>query len=532
MVGMSAPPGARAQSYAELATDYSGAFYVDTTYPAWTDSSGNTYDPWSKALMISLDLGGHAGRYRGFATASYLTTPTETEHLAQPINGQSTCTFTYSVDQSQPLRPVMTVTGGVNASLSLSYQEKVQDSCLPDANLPDSTLSFSWRPQGVLLPKTALFFAQSHPLVYDFRSDPTTTQFPAGPSTGPSTVTTSGDLYIGGFWTKAKAVTKDEQQRLLEQQYRAALDDCETQTLYALASPLLRAFSPYISQSECEETARLIFWDNEGRIDPPDRNYNAVALPGVAPSIPPARACARLSGAERRRCASVAAAMQRYAGAVAAAANIEAVVVTTLNRGNTATAAGAQAGAQLQQTVLLAYAVERQAAMKATRAAAVALKRSLAAAGLRATWTAGRARRAMAALRAGRLPGNVLAALRAAGISRAAIAKAMRAALGKARPQAGSLSATLVPPQPPALIPVRHMIFGPAQLVSVVEGLAQGGTLTSAQSEQLLADVSGAEGAASRSAKAAALARLRSDLADLPTQARTFMRAALQQLGP
>jgi hypothetical protein len=313
---------------------------------------------------------------------------------------------------------------------------------------------------------------------------------------------------------------------------RVALDECES--IVALSrmevGPLIlaRAFLPH-NPATCAADSNAAYEAEVAKLDPPDHNFHAVALPGMI-SVPGVQSSCRTVGRPLlRSCLALAAAFSAYDVAVEHAASLQAAANKALNRGNTATAAGDGAGVDLQSLTLIAFISEQATADRAVSAAGRTLARALHKAGLDIRQSPAQAALQARLLGQAKLPGAVLRFFAKIGIAKAELRNVLSQLLIGFKPTASRLTASLATPRPAINVPASDLAITTDGLAQLVRGLVNGGGLTATQGATLYSDATHLA-AATAAARRTALNQLKADARRARPAAAQFLTAAIGEL--
>jgi hypothetical protein len=312
-----------------------------------------------------------------------------------------------------------------------------------------------------------------------------------------------------------------------------AIDRCdpyrELRASYRGPLILARALLPAIDFG-CLVDAQSAYRTELAKIDPADSNFNAVALPATV-SLPAGRtACGNVGRSLVRRCATFLNAFHAYDISVGQQASIQAAADTTLNRSNTATAAGDQAGIELQALALGVYISEQMSADRAVSAAGRTLARAMHKAGVDIRLSSAQAAREARLLGQAKLPSAVLRVFGKLGITKAQLRSVFSQLLAGFKPTASRLTQTLAAPPPNVNIPASDLALTTDGFSLLVRGLVSGGGLSAAQAAGLNADATRVANASTPADRSAAVNQLKADAGRTRAAAASFLAAAIGEL--
>ncbi len=501
-------------------SSYNGTLQVQRTYQAYFQPSGsvlgesNETVTFANAVFVPAASGGYTLQD---AAVTYTRSP-QTEAF-----GGSDCTLTWSQDTSSP--PTGTITDGSNGwEAKLTVHILATDSGAPScAGGPEKGLE-SW-----FIPLSAQRLNNGVPLSL---SADGTQQYPASGSFAPMTDEDSGTLYANSVeWGKLKIDVKRQAAARLQQELDRAIAACDQKDARAQAYPITYyVFGGYSGVADCVRQVENEFRQKQMELDPPSPQVTSIALPGISSQSPGATPCGKGVKARISACRRVVAALRSYDTALAAVNGIDAAASTTLDRGNTAQAAGDSTDVQLQTAALTVYGALAHSAGAIADANARALASALASARVRLT-VSGRGASVVAhQIMSAKLPSAVLRGLAADGIGGAALRAVLSKLAGGIRIGPLTLASTLRASTDPPALPSADLVLTPPELSQLIGGLVQSGAVDANDASRMQSALTAYETSTTSAASASALAGLHGDIAGLRGSAGTFLGTALTLL--
>lgn len=424
-LGYAAPAAASA---APIPNVFGGELSFDTHYDAYTDAAGTRYDPWEVNLQLTdvVYTISSGSTYQVLkAQAAYVGTPTEVAHTQ---NG-TTCTTTYSIDSARPVTGSVSLNADGGATVSVTVPKIVDQDhapCYFGTSKASDTYTLTFAAAGV-------YKLRNSGMIYKIAQSGTSDS-PGGAYNAPSHQTESLTLFAELDWGRLKDEEKTEAKSLAKSIYQDTLGNCAEYQMSGVGM-LMNMFGR--GEAACRDGAALTYENALKQIDPPDPNFDSVALPAPAsaPAVTPG--CGRHSVVSPRRCRRIVAADRNYLTALVRELAVAQAIVTTLNRGNTAQASGSDSGEQLQALALAVYTSEERHADDALTAAGRRLASTLRQAHLNLVLGAKQTRKAGLQLLDGKLPPGVLGTT---GVGKGTFTSTLSAALGA--PKVGPLRLT------------------------------------------------------------------------------------------
>lgn len=274
---------------------------------------------------------------------------------------------------------------------------------------------------------------------------------------------------------------------------------------------------------DCAAAERQTAINETIRSDPPDHRFREVVLPQPITAPPAHNRCRRLGGRRARRCLAVAVALQRNTAAELNLGSVLQAEYVALNRLNTAAAGGDLQDEGRQGWALGVLLAEDTQATVALNSASKLLANALTRAHMNVLLSAKQVAQDARLLARGKLPRAITDRLAGWGIGVGEVRQAMQRGRSDLHP--GPLSA--VRALRAALPTAPRPIIDAGGVASLVQGLANAGSIASAQKKQfdqdLVAYVDGQDDPSK-------LAALRTDASSLGGQASLFMLEALSEL--